>query len=430
MNLKRLTLAFALLFSASIGSATDLKMERSRAQKILEIVAKDIESNFYDPTLKGLDWKNLVSETDQKIANAQSVSEAYTSLFALINQLDDSHTVFLPPGRAADIRFGFNAKAIGDKVLVYEVTKKGAAESAGLKPGDELLTVNGFNADRRTFRMMMLYLRVLRPVTVMELTYRRGTAEPQKVRIEARVEQKSLVTDLSDGSDIWRLVREEENNEREYRPAWQKYDEVGYLRLREFTYDEADVGQSFLKKTNGPKAAIIDLRGNGGGAEKGLLDLAGFFEPARTVMGQVVSRKGAEPLNVSPKSPNSPIPLIILVDSESASASEMFARHFQREGRAVVVGDRSAGAVNQARLFSHHMGTEIMIFYGVEIAVAKVILPDQEILENKGVTPDQICLPTSADLQDGKDPCLDRAVAIAHDLAKNSAGGKVTPVGK
>jgi carboxyl-terminal processing protease len=412
------------------GFANDLKFERDRARDVMEVISSDIEKNFYDSNLKGLDWKSLVADTDRKIEAAQSVSAMYTAIFGLINKLDDSHTALLPPGRAVEIKFGFNAKPFGEKVLVYELTKKGPAEIAGLQLGDELLLMNGFKVNRQSYQKIVYYLRMIRPANELEIVYRRGNGELQKLRWETQVENKPLMVDVTEFANMWKYIRESENRDQEYRPQWRKFDEVGYIKLKEFIENERDQGENLLRRLDNPKALVVDLRGNGGGAQNGLLDFSGFLEPAPVTMCEVSGRRRTEQLKIKPYSPQFPIPMVILIDSESASASEMFARHFQREKRAVVVGDTSEGAVNEALFFDHKLGADIVVFYGIEVAVGKVVFPDGEVLEKKGVTPDQMCLPTTSDLQDGKDPCLDKAVLLAHDLAKNGVDGKVTTSGK
>ena len=406
----------------------DLKFERSRAHVVLEVLASDVEKNFYDPTLKGLNWKSLVADADKKIDAAQSVSEMYVAIFGLINKLDDSHTLIFPPARAVNIKFGFNAKPFGDKVLVYEITKNGHAKEAGLQLGDELLLVNGFKVNRQSYHKIVFYLRLLKPADALDIVYRRGNGEPQKLRLQSQVDERPLQIDLTDPANFWRFIRESENYEEDNRAQWKKFDDVGYIRLKQFVYNELDEGEHLLRRLDKPKALIFDLRGNGGGAERGLLDLAGYLEPEPVVMCDVVSRKKTEQLKIKPHSPHFPVPLVILLDSESASASEMFARHFQHEKRAVVVGDVSEGAVNEAVYFNHRQGADILIFYGIEMAVGKVVFPGDEILEKRGVLPDEMCLPTADDLRDGKDPCLDKALSIARGLGKenNGAGNLAT----
>ena len=111
--------------------------------------------------------------------------------------------MFLPPNRVGKPRFGFNAKAYGDEFMVYEVYKKSAAEKAGLKPGDRLLTVNGFGLQRASFGQMMLFFRAIRPVSALEIQYVRGVDPLAKLTLTAEMKQATVVTDMTDDFNIW-----------------------------------------------------------------------------------------------------------------------------------------------------------------------------------------------------------------------------------
>jgi C-terminal processing protease CtpA/Prc len=192
---------------------------------------------------------------------------------------------------------------------------------------------------------------------------------------------------------------------------------IGYVKLRAFMLS-ADKVNSMVNKVKSSSAIIIDLRGNGGGAEETLLSLAGHFTGQPYQMAHQVGPKKAEALRVKPQHPEIVVPVFVLIDSESASASEMFARDMQIRKRATVVGDTSGGRVNLARIFWEKVGAYDMVGFGIEIAVSRVVMEDGEELENRGVTPDEFCIPTAQDLRQEKDPCLDRALGLARTESK------------
>jgi hypothetical protein len=105
--------------------------------------------------------------------------------------------------------------------------------------------------------------------------------------------------------------------------------------------------------------------------------------------------------------------LIVLVDSRSASAAEMFARIVQLEKRGTVMGDRTAGAVMESQFFAHSVGLGAVAFYATSVTVADIRMADGMSLEKAGVVPDQAILPTAADLAARRDPVLARALALA-----------------
>jgi carboxyl-terminal processing protease len=195
-------------------------------------------------------------------------------------------------------------------------------------------------------------------------------------------------------------------------------DEIQYLRVRTFLMPSTEI-VGMIKPLRDAKAVILDLRGNGGGRLSAMIDLMGPFVREPFEMATSVSRKKkSEPIRVKTLSPHITSPLYILLDSASASASEMFARSMQIHKRAVLIGDRSSGRVNSAQFFWQPIGSWEGVEFGTEIAVSKVVTENGEELENRGVTPDEFCVPTPEDLRTERDPCLDRALAMA-SAAKN-----------
>ena len=162
-----LTALTCILITTTI--ADNLSVERGQMKSILSVVAKDLEKNFYDSGMKGLDWKALTEQTKEKIDKAQSVTEMMRAIFIFVEKLGDSHTRFLPPGRNVSYKFGFNAEPIGDEIRIYEVKEKGAAETAGLKVGDRILSVNGFRTERGMYDLMMWDFKVIRNLPALDL---------------------------------------------------------------------------------------------------------------------------------------------------------------------------------------------------------------------------------------------------------------------
>jgi C-terminal processing protease CtpA/Prc len=419
-------LMLALLLVASYRmSGQSLDLDRGRAQDMLKVVAADIEKNFYDPTLKGLDWKGLVAQARERIKRANSPGETFTAIFALVDRLQDSHTLFIPPQRSSRILFGFDAKPFGDEIRIYKLKDDGAAKKAGLRLGDRIVAVNGFAAERRSFDRMMVYFRALRPVRVLELVYTRGSEPVRTLQLEGQFKEGEILKDLTTSMGWNEFVREvvaRQSEEEKVRS--EKYEDgISYLRVPSFVVDQSSLDHQVGKHADS-RALILDLRNNPGGSRDLLTSFAGFFEAQPTVMVETREREKTEPLKVKPRHPTLKMPLFVLVDSGTASAGEMFARHFQRTGRAVVVGDTTSGRVNVAKIFPHHHGVDVVVPYAVEVAVGRVVFAGGEELEGRGVVPDQRCVPSEDDLREERDPCLDLAKSLARKALGLPAGAR------
>jgi carboxyl-terminal processing protease len=152
--------------------------------------------------------------------------------------------------------------------------------------------------------------------------------------------------------------------------------------------------------------------------------LAGYFFDQDLMIAELKSRKKMDPMEAKSRGSNVfQGKLVVLVDSDSGSASEIFARLMQLEQRGTVIGDRTSGAVMQSRHHDHKLGTDSVIFYGASITNADVIMSDGKSLEKVGVTPDEILLPTQEDMASGRDPVLARAAElIGMELSPEQAG--------
>src|SRR5262249_11250056 len=146
LSLRKFTVLALLLLLSALSLADSLGDEKARAKQILKIVSKDIEKNYYDPSLKGLNWAELNAQAVAMIDNANSLGQIYTTIFGLVDRLNDSHTMFFSPGHVSVPQFGFEAKAYGNEIYVTKLKKKGQAEAAGLQLGDRIVLVNGFDA--------------------------------------------------------------------------------------------------------------------------------------------------------------------------------------------------------------------------------------------------------------------------------------------
>jgi C-terminal processing protease CtpA/Prc len=119
---------------------------------------------------------------------------------------------------------------------------------------------------------------------------------------------------------------------------------------------------------------------------------------------------------------------VVVVDSESGSSAEIFARVMQLEKRGTIIGDQTAGAVMRSRIYSHQLGVDIVVPHGASITDANVVMTDGKSLEGAGVTPDDLRLPTPEDLAARRDPILAHAASLVGLKLDPTKAGALFPV--
>ena len=221
---------------------------------------------------------------------------------------------------------GAEGQQMGDFMVVTEIYENSPAHKAGLKVGDAIISVDGQTAKGRKESEVMEFLRGF-PGTQADLVVRRP-GENKELKISLKREEVDIPNVPHSG-----LVAEN----------------VGYINLTTYTRDAAqNVGKALqdLKNKNPQlKGVILDLRDNGGGLLNEAVNLVNLFVPRGEL---VVVTKGKVPeWDNTFKTINNPadekIPLIVLLDKMSASASEVTAGSLQDLDRAVLMGQRSYG---------------------------------------------------------------------------------------
>lgn len=427
-----LTLTVACLLAATAGAQTLDRFERERAQAMLRNIRDDIKKHYYDPNFHGIDVDARFSLADDKIKEATSIGQAFGIIAQTLLDFDDSHLYFIPPGRAASVDYGWKLQMIGDECFVVAVKPGSDAEAKGLKVGDKVLTLGGFQPTRAILWKMMYAYNVLRPqMSARFVVESPGGGAPRQLDVAAKIKQGKRVLNLTGtdgGADIHDLIRRGEDEDRLNRHRLRESAGVLIWKMPQFDLLEAQV-DDIMDKAKGKDALILDLRGNGGGAEVTMLRLLGHFFDREVKVGDLKLRKEQKPVVAKSRGKNAFAgKVLVLVDSGSGSASEVLARVVQLEKRGTIIGDRTAGAVMRSRRHEGKLGTETVIFYGASITNADLVMTDGKSLEHAGVTPDVVVLPRAADMAAGRDPVLARAASLVGVSLSPEAAGAMFPV--
>ena len=400
--------------------------ERSEVQTMLRNVSDEVKKQYYDPQLHGIDWDAKVREAKERIDKADSLNKALSQVAALLDSLHDSHTFFLPPPRPYVHDYGFRMQMIGDHCYVVGVRPGSDAETKGLKPGDEILTVNNYAPAREDFWKMEYVYNVLRPQPGLNLSLRTATGEPRQVLVDAKVRELPPKRD-STGDRIFDVIRDMENEERVFRVRYaERGRDLLIIKLPRFLLSPSEV-DSVLGKMRNYGVVVFDLRGNQGGGDDTLRPLLGGLFDHKVKISDRVGRSSTKVLETEVRYHPFTGKLVVLLDSNSASASELFARVVQIEKRGLIVGDHSSGGVMEAKHYSYQLGTSRVVFYGVSITEADLRMADGQSLEQRGVVPDRVILPTASDLGSGRDPVLAQAAEMMNVKMSSEEAGRLFP---
>jgi C-terminal processing protease CtpA/Prc len=246
----------------------------------------------------------------------------------------------------------------------------------------------------------------------------------------AKVTQGKRLLDLTSGGgiDLMYLIRESESEGRLNRHRYYEMgDDLFIWKMPHFDFLD-DGAEEIMSKARKRKALIIDLRGNPGGYIKGLQLLLGNFVAGNTKLADEKRRKETKPLLVKARDNGFKGKLVVLIDSQSASCAELFARMAQIEKFGTVIGDFSQGAVMESRYYPMQLGADTVVFYGASITAADLIMSDGKSLEGIGVKPDILALPAAADLAAKRDPVLARAAEIVGFKLDPEKAGALFPI--
>ncbi len=320
--------------------------------------------------------------------------QLYGAIKGLVASVNDPYTVFMTPEETAKFEKSMSDEVftgIGAEIAVKHGTltvvaplKGSPAELAGLKAGDKIFTIDKEPSLEMSAEEAVTKIRGPKGEPVVLEVLREGEDKPVKITIvRDDIVSKSL--------------------------NWQEDDGIITMEITQFGEDLADnfakaVPEILLKK---PRAMIIDLRNNGGG----LLDTSvrlmnEFFD--KKVLVTTKGRKVGETGDLESDNGGAflDIPVIILVNKGTASASEIFAGAFQDHNRGIIIGENTFGKGVVQNLIPLSNGATL------KVTIAEWLTPKGRSINEKGITPDVEAVQTFEDYENDLDPVMDKAFNI------------------
>ncbi len=255
-----------------------------------------------------------------------------TGMDAMLESLDP-YTVYIPESQIEDFRvqttgqyggIGAMIRMDGDYVIITDPYENYPAQKGGLRAADKIISIDGKSIKGKSTEEVSSLLKGS-PGTTIKIKFIRAGETDETEKTLTREEVKIPCVPFYDMIDA----------------------ETGYIKFTQFTANSADEVKKAFKalKDKGMKKLVFDLRGNGGGFLNEAVDIVNFFVPRGT---EIVKQKGkVSAMNANYKGENEPIdltiPIVVLMDGMSASASEIVGGGLQDLDRAVIVGQRSYG---------------------------------------------------------------------------------------
>ncbi len=310
----------------------------------------------------------------------------------MLESLGDEHTAYMEPVQYKDLTSELNGSyegigawvdSRGDFLTIISPMPGSPAEKGGLKAGDQIVGIDG--KDMKGTDPELVRQKVLGPKgSVVTLTILRKDVEnPFDVKItRERISVPSVESKMLEG-------------------------DIAYVRLFTFGDKTGDDLHKELEKLmeNNPKGLILDLRNNGGGYLKTAIQIASEFIGDGVVMYEQYGSGKRQTFYADPGGLATKVPMVVLVNEGSASASEIVAGAIQDRGRGKLVGVKSfgKGSVQNIEPLSDNQGA-------VRITIALWLTPKERQIHQIGLTPDVVVELTDEDINANKDPQLQKAI--------------------
>ena len=309
------------------------------------------------------------------------------AISGMVQALGDPHSIYLDPemyGQLMDQTegsFGGIGVYMGFKdggVQIVSVMEGTPGEAAGLRAGDEIIAVDGTPVTEYQPEEVAMHIRGEIGTDVTLTVRRAGEADKDYQITRASIEMKTVAGRMLE-------------------------DGMGYIRIGNFSEHTGREFASVLQDLEGQgmNGLILDLRENPGGLIKSCVEVANHVVPKGTVVS-VIDKNGKKETYESELA-ESKYPIVVLIDGNSASASEILAGALQDTGAATLVGTKSYGKGSvQVVVPMHHDDA-------LKLTIAKYYTPSGRCIDGLGIEPDvEIALPSDAT----RDAQLDKAEEV------------------
>lgn len=339
-----------------------------------------VDHDYVDPNFNNVDWQQVRQELLSQ--DYTSRDAAYTALRDALKQLDDPYTRFMDPQEFQAFTNQTNGELVGvgirltvnpdtQVLTVVQPIPDSPAIEAGIQPDDQILQVDGTSTQDLSVEEAAAMIRGKAGTTVDLLIHRNDTA-PFVVTLTRQPINVPVVTSA---------VRQEDGHA------------VGYIRLSEFNAHSAEEMQTAIKDLSAQSVDgfVLDLRNNPGGRLDQAIAIARMWLEKGDIV-RTVDRDGNAEQAKANRTALTDLPLVVLVNGNSASASEILTGALKDDQRATVVGTQTFGKALVQSVNPLNDGS------GLNVTIAHYYTPSGADINHRGITPD-VEVTTSEDAQ-------------------------------
>jgi carboxyl-terminal processing protease len=337
---------------------------------IVDEVWQIVNNEFVDRDFNRVDWRHKRQELLNK--NYANQKEAYKAIRESLKELEDPYTRFLDPTEFEELTSQTSGELSGvgirlaldeqtNELTVVEPIPNSPAAEAGLKAGDKIVQIDG------------------KPTALMSL-------EQASAEIKGEIGTEVNLQIARQGQEVFdvTLMRAQiEVPSVNYNINQEGKLRVGYIKLDEFSSHAAEQMKGAIEDLSEKQVSgfVLDLRGNPGGLLFSSVEIARMWMEKGAIVS-TIDRKGGDQKFSANGTALTELPLVVLVDNYSASASEILAGALQENRRATLVGTRTYGKGTVQSVHSLSDGS------GLAVTIARYYPPSGTDINHKGIAPD------------------------------------------